>query len=109
MSQKGAATILLTLLILACLLIIGLGISYSILAQLKMSQRASQAVVAYFAAEAGAEECLFSRESEDDPCWEGISGTLSNGAQYEAKRETENSVHSWGFFKQLSREIELTW
>lgn len=57
--QQGQVTIFVSMVTLTLILFIGLGISSILTSQIKMTSEASQSVVAFYAAEAGAERCLY--------------------------------------------------
>lgn len=108
--QRGATAILLAVLILSMLLIIGLGVSTLIISQIKMSAQTGQSVQAFYAAEAGAERCLYEvRKKGANTC---PSGTLDNNANYNVAvsiKEDSGQISSIGHFGQTSRKIELNW
>lgn len=109
-NQKGATAILLAVLILSILLIIGLGVSALMIGQIKMSAQAGQSVQAFYAADAGAERCLYEvRKKGSNSC---PSGTLDNNAAYSVTvsiSEESGQISSIGRFAQTSRKIELNW
>lgn len=106
--NKGAAAILLTILISSVLLIIALGASSIILIQLKMSKSIEESMKAFYAADAGAEKCLFNKKNGNFPC---SSGSLDNGAEYSLSNVDANSSSftSTGIFKTVNRKIEVSW
>ncbi len=112
-NQRGAIEILLSILILAVILLIGMGISALTLAQIKMAMQAGQSVQALYAAEAGAEKCLYqTREASGECATVGntINGALLNDkATYRAKRDEIKKITSSGSFGEVSRKIEITW
>lgn len=111
-AQKGATTILLSVLVLGTMLIIGLTISAVMISQIKMTAQAGQSVKAFYAADSGAELCLYQARNLSGPCaGEGglISGALSNNANYSAQRIDGTTINSTGFFGKTSRRVELTW
>jgi len=110
--QKGAVAILLSVLVLAAVLVMGLTIARVVVSQITMTNQASQSVRAFYAADAGAELCLYQARRLQDPCGtEGgsISGSLTNGATYTAQRFSGTAIRSTGFFKLTNRKVELTW
>ena len=127
--QKGAVSIILAVLLLSISLVIGLGISILMIQQIKMSGQAGRSVVAFYAAEAGAERCLYQTrcvEAEtptaeciaetgpglDQGCASiggGTSGILDSGATYQATRESDTSITSTGQSRETNRKIELNW
>jgi len=105
--QKGTTAILLAVLMLSVMLVIGLGISVLIVNQLRMSIDTGQSVLAFYAADAGAERCLCSVRSKG---YGGCdSGSLSNGASFSAQRINSTTIRSSGFFGATSRKVELSW
>jgi hypothetical protein len=129
-NQKGAVSVILTLFLLSILLVIGLGISTLMLQQLKLSSQAGQSTVSFYAADAGAERCLYQTrcgliENPTDECIEEIGPSLDgkcasvggvttgdlteSNSQYEAKRESETSITSVGQFRTISRSLLISW
>ena len=121
-SQQGAISIILVVLLLAELLVIGLGISLLAVKQIKMSGQIGRSVVAYYAAEAGAEKCLYQVGKGTEGCalvGGQISGNLTGDlseATYEAKSDGEVGVYpdhgtitSIGQFEGIARKVELSW
>jgi hypothetical protein len=110
--QKGATTILLSVLVLAAMLTIGLTISAVMISQIKMTAQAGQSVKAFYAADSGVELCLYQARNLSGACaGEGgsISNTLSNSANYSAQRIDGTTINSTGFFGKTSRRVQLTW
>ncbi len=113
-SQAGAVSILMTVLILGNLLIVASGISALLLAQVKMSDDASESVPAFYAADAGAERCLFEIRKGPGNC--SLPETaLDNQARYLASGSASGDngqIVSTGYFnatKKTSRRVELNW
>lgn len=110
--QKGATAILLAVLMLSVMLVIGLGVSALITNQLGMSVDAGQSVLSFYAADAGAEACLYQTRHSQNPCANvggSLSGSLTNGANFTAQRTNNKTIRSTGFFGKTSRRVELTW
>ena len=115
-SQKGAVSIILAVLLLSVLLVIGLGISILMIQQIKMSGQAGRSVVAYYAAEAGAEKCLYEvRKNEavscpDDANWVQLD-TVSpfNEAYYKTTYNGSDTIESTGRFRGTTRKVEASW
>lgn len=120
--QQGAISILLAVLLLAELSVIGLGIATLTVGQIKMSGQVGQSVVAYYAAEAGAEKCLYQARKGTEGCASvggQISGNLTGDlseATYEAEGNgevgvypTHGTITSIGQFESTNRKVELTW
>ena len=114
-SQQGAISILLAVLLLAELSVIGLGIAALTIKQIRMSGQVGQSVVAYYAAEAGAEKCLYQvRKSTEEGCDDTgqISETVGSGdyqASYIADYNGSDTITSIGQFESTNRKVELTW
>jgi len=128
-SQKGAVSIILAVLLLSVLSVISLGISILMIQQIKMSGQAGRSVVAFYTAEAGVERCLYQTRCVgaetptaeciaetgpglDQACASingGISDILDSGATYQATRESDTSITSTGQFRGTNRKIELNW
>ncbi len=112
--QQGAISILLAILLLAELSVISLGISFLAIQQLKLSGQAGQSVLAYYAAEAGAEKCLYQvRKSTGQGCDDTgqLSGTVGSGSYQASYSATYSSstIASIGQFMSANRKVELTW
>ncbi len=115
-SQEGAVSIFLAVLLLSVLLVIGLGISVLMIRQIKMSGQAGRSVVAYYAAEAGAERCLYEVRKNgavscpDDDSWVQLD-TLSpfNEASYKTTYNGVDTIKSIGQFRGTNRRVELSW
>jgi hypothetical protein len=121
--KQGAISILITVLILSNLLVIALGVSFLLLSQIKMSQNAGESVRAFYAADAGAERCLFDMYTgTKTSCSFSYSYpypanyvTLDNGAVASSSGfvgEGLGYISSLGCFnsqKKICRAIELNW
>jgi hypothetical protein len=110
--QRGASTILLGILILSVLLVIGLGISLLMSKQIKVSGQVGQSVVAFYAAEAGAERCLYLVRKVDGGVDYSLSGTLdfNSNAQYTTQYLAgSDTITSSGQFGSASRKLEVKW
>lgn len=114
--NKGAAAILLIILISSVLLLIVLATSVIIIAELKASRNIGDSIVAFYAADAGAERCLY----ELQPAVGGLAcgntdkkpyqDFLSNGAKYIIDYEKAGSFTSIGEAPTslIRRKVELT-
>ena len=105
--QQGAISIFLAVLLLSELLVIGLGVSFLTVQQMEMSRQVGQSVIAYYAAEAGAEECLYEVRKGTGSC--PAAGSLDNGANYATTYNGSDTITSIGHFKVTNRIVELTW
>ncbi|MDD2730770.1 MAG: hypothetical protein PHW33_01445 [Candidatus Portnoybacteria bacterium] len=115
-SQTGAISVLMTMLVLGNLLIIASGISALLLAQVKMSDDAGESVPAFYAADAGAERCLFEIRKGSGSCdLDGSDNVLDNQAVYRAAGSLDGEsgqIDSTGYFnslKKVSRRIQIDW
>lgn len=111
--QKGAAALLLVILIMVVILAIGLSLSGLGTNQIKMSSDIGKTTQAFYAADAGIEQCIYQEETGSGPCasveGEITVATLDNGATYSAKRESANTISALGQFRGTSRKIEVSW
>lgn len=105
--QKGAVAIILAVLLLSVLSVIGLGIAVLMTNQIVMSGQVGNSVVAYYAAEAGSEECLYELRHGSGSC--PASGLLDNGADYDVSYNGVDTIQSIGHFEGADRKIEITW
>lgn len=106
--NKGAAAILLTVLISSVILLIAGGLSFLALNELKLSREIAESIPAFYSAEAGAEECLYKIRKETD-CAAGSTGVLTSGATWVIGRPSNNILTSFGTFRETNRKIELSW
>ena len=100
--------------ILNMLLVIGLGVSVLLFQQVKLSLQVGESVVAFYAAEAGAERCLYEiRQNSADSCpYTDVSLDFDSRAVYTTVYdESVNSttMSSIGQYLNISRKIELNW
>ena len=66
-SSEGAASIVMVLLILSIVLAIALGSVYATSSELKLSGNVADSVVAFYAAESGVEEAMYSVSQNLEP------------------------------------------
>jgi len=108
-SREQGISLYLAILIMTILLSIGLGVSTILLGQMKMLRGMGDSVVAFYAADTGIEEILYTGVSSS-------SGTLENGARYEATMTLAGPgcsadyycIRSVGIFQATRRAIEVT-
>jgi len=113
--NRGDVSILIAVLILATVITIVFGISYIVVNLLKSSTELEGSLQAFYAADAGAERCLFEVFSGTTPGCGGaspspISGSFtSNGSSYTAERINPNTIHSDGFNSniRITRRVEV--
>jgi len=110
-SQQGAISILLAVLLLAELSVIGLGMATLTIEQIRMSGQVGQSVVAYYAAESGAERCLYDvRKSGAVNCpYTDVPLDFNSNAKYSTSYNGSDTITSIGQFKDTNRKVELTW
>lgn len=108
---RGATTIILTILVLNVVLVIGLGIGVLMTSQIKASQETAESVAAFYAADAGAERCLYAvRKNGAGSCpYTNIALDFSPEATYTTVYNGSNTITSIGRFRSTSRKVELTW
>lgn len=126
LKQKKGISLYLTLVVMAVVLGIGLGLSTIVINQMKMTREVGYSTIALIAAEAGIEKALFDVYKNKAPK-SYYSMTLSNGASYEAKvtqpagsrcqfsgiPEDENCegncycIKSTGIYKSTRRTLEV--
>lgn len=115
--QKGAAALLLTIILLAGLLIAGLAVAMVMLSEMKLSRGTSDSVVAYFVADAAAEKALYNVRSNFWTVTLEDTGSLAewplNSSFYELDVDlpgdgsAEISVR--GYYLNSVRVIEVGW
>ena len=110
-SQKGATSVILAVLILSVLVTIGLGIAVLISQQIRMSGQTGQSVVAFYAADAGAEKCLYEvRKNGAASCpYTDIPLDFNNRAKYTTTYNGSDTITSIGQFMTTNRKVELSW
>ena len=110
-SEKGAVTIALAVMMMSMLTVIGITISTLMLQQVRMSAQAGQSVIAFYAADAGAERCLYElRKNEAVSCpFSDVPLDFSTDAMYTTTYNGSNQIISTGRFKDASRKLELAW
>ena len=111
MTQKGAATIVLTIVILNTVFLISLGISALMISQIETTRQAGTSVVAFYAADAGAEKCLYEvRKNGASSCpYTDVPLDFNSDATYTTSYDDSRTITSVGEFGGASRKIEVTW
>jgi|TARA_Y100000031_G_scaffold69444_1_gene77170 uncharacterized protein (UPF0333 family) len=118
LSQRGAVSVILAVLLMSELLVIGLGMSILIVQQIRMSSQTGLSVVAFYAADAGAEKCLYqARNMTGTECGTPGGGSIVNEsigtgvytANYTAVFNGSDNLTSIGQLRGVSRKLELTW
>jgi len=114
-SQKGVVSILFSILLLSLLMVISSSIFILMFQQMKMSGQAGHSVVAFYAAESGAEKCLYEVRNDtglgcDIPGGGTITGILDNNqADYETVYNGSNEINSVGKYLETTRRLKLSW
>ena len=105
-NKKGAAVILLTILISSVILAVATNFSV-----ISIIRRSDDSLAAFYAADAGVEKCLYEANIGVEGCGNvnemSTNGILDNGATYEAIKISDNSLDSTGVFSGIYRKIEL--
>jgi len=113
--KEGAVSVVIAALLISMLLVISLGVSVLIFQQLKLSGQVGRSVTAFYAAEAGAEKCLYQVWQELDTGCDGTGGlideTLDAGlnTSFKAYYVGGDTVISTGRYGDTIRTLELTW
>ena len=102
---------MLAVLLLSILLVIGFGISILMFQQMRLSGQAGRSVVAFYAADAGAEKCLYEvRKDGAVTCpFTDIALDFDAQATYTVDYNGVDEITSIGKFRGTTRKIELTW
>ncbi|MBI4811994.1 hypothetical protein HY798_00880 [Candidatus Falkowbacteria bacterium] len=119
-NQSGQTAIILAILVLTVILTIGLGISALVLNQFKTMRAVGFSVEALYAADAGAEKCLYDVRGGTglgcDGAGGAVTGSLNNGSTYSAEKTVDtgqspavNYIRSLGQYQTTSRKVELSW
>ena len=84
--------------------------------QIKMSREAANSILAFYAADAGAEKCLYQSRvlpaNSGEDCTKNnrtIQINLSNGSVGFAEMKNANKLQAWGTYGSTQRQVELTW
>lgn len=114
-ANRAGTALLMTILILNSIVLISLAASKLIVSGVKMSGIQAKSAKAYFAAEAGAEQLLWSYRKSGGPCTVGaenschFSKKLPNASLYQVDyiNPTVTTFISVGSFSGLKRSVEL--
>lgn len=115
MSQKSGTALLMTILILNSIVLISLAASKIVVSGVKMSGIQAKSTKAYFAAEAGAEQLLWSYRKSGGACAPSSENSchfkknLPNASSYQVDyiSPTATTFVSIGTFSGLKRSVEL--
>ncbi len=113
-SQKGAVSVLFGILILSMLVVISSTVFILMFQQMKLSRQTGRSVVAFYAAEAGAEKCLYQiRKNTGVGCdilgGGTISETFSSQANYQTIYNGSAEINSVGRYLETTRKLKVTW
>ncbi|MBU1178860.1 hypothetical protein KKB69_00765 [Patescibacteria group bacterium] len=127
--SRGAVSIIVSVMLLSILLVVGMGVSALMLGQARMSSQIGDSVVAIYAADAGAERCLYQvfciqDITPTDECIAevgvgldqgcaggGIISEIINpslGISYNAEYDGLNTILSEGQYRSATRALELS-
>jgi len=115
-TEQGATAILLVVFILSIILLVSLTAANIMVAEIKMSREIANSIPAFYAADAGAEQCLYEarKGALGDTCFWPANGIINinlvgNGATAVAQRTSDIQITSSGVFSQTNRKIEIGW
>lgn len=110
-SQKGAVSVLLAVLVLSVISTIIIGVSSLMIRQVRMSGQTGRSVIAFYAADSGAERCLYEvRKNGAANCpYSGVSLDFDTRAKYTTDYDGSNTITSKGEYMGISRKVELSW
>lgn len=112
--QRGATAILLAFFVMNILLMMALTTAGIMIYQIQMSKEIANSVPAFYAADAGAEQCLYQvRRGAPGVGCANVGGSvlvnLGNGASGQATLSSSNKINAFGVFGGTRRSVELTW
>jgi len=107
-SQKGAVSIIFAVMIMSIIVVITASMSALMIQQIKMSGQTGYSVVAFYAADAGVERCLYDiRKGGAIDC--SYSVDFTSGAKYTVTYDGLSVITSKGEYKGVSRKVEVSW
>ncbi|MBU4142547.1 hypothetical protein KJ590_00905, partial [Patescibacteria group bacterium] len=112
--QRGATAILLAFFVMNILLMMALTTAGIMIYQIQMSKEIANSVLAFYAADAGVEQCLYQvRRGAPGVGCANVGGSvlvnLGNGASGQATLSSSNKINAFGVFGGTRRSVELTW
>lgn len=114
-AQKGASAILMALFVMGILMMIALTAATIMISEIRMSRDLSNSVIAFYAADAAAEQYLYETRklfaAGGNVCAltsQTLQVNLTNGAVGIATINS-NVFRSWGSFGSTQRQVELNW
>lgn len=113
-NERGATTILLAFFVMNILLMMALTAAGVMIYQIQMSKEIANSVPAFYAADAGAEQCLYqARKGAPGVGCANVGGSvlvnLGNGASGQATLSTSNEINAFGVFGGTRRSVEVSW
>lgn len=107
-SQKGAVAIIFAVMIMSMVVVISASMSALMIQQIKMSGQAGYSVVAFYAADAGVERCLYDiRKAGAINC--SYTVDFTSGAKYTVTYDGLGVITSRGEYRGVSRKVEVSW
>lgn len=111
-SQSGATTILLAFFVMSVLLMMALTAASIMIYQIQMSKETANSIMAFYAADAGAEKCLYQARKGEAGVGCAVSDvfiqlTLNNTATAQASVSSGDKIISSGSFGGTRRNVEL--
>ena len=114
--NKGAVSVIMSVMILNILFVVGSGISFLIFQQAKLSNQTGESVVAFYAADSGAEQCLYQiRKKTGAGCDTPGGGTVVGPSEpptiqmsYVVEYNGTDTIISKGNFKSTNRALQLS-
>ena len=90
------------------IMVITASMSALMIQQIKMSGQAGHSVVAFYAADAGAERCLYEIRKEGAMSC-SYTVDFGGGAKYTTDYDGSGVITSKGEYRGVSRKVELNW
>ncbi len=128
--QRGAIALLISFFVMTIMLLIGLTAASIMVIEIKMSRDIANSIPAFFAADAGAERCLYQARciEKEVPTAEcgaeaGVKPNyqlcavvggffeqdLDNTASLRADRVGAGNIEAWGEYQGTRRRVDLDW
>ncbi len=113
--NRGAISIIMSVMILNILFVVGSGVAFLMFQQTKLSRQAGESVTAFYAADAGAEKCLYYvRKNINGSC--NLGGGTSDGdvinatygISYVTTYNGSDAITSIGYYKDATRALQLS-
>lgn len=112
-NERGATTILLAFFVMNVLLMMALTAASIMIYQIQMSKEIANSVISFYAADAGAEQCLYqARKGAPGVGCASLGGSvlvnLGNGASGQATLSSSNKINAFGVFGGAKRSVEVS-